>query len=45
MPVVKGKKKWTVTGPATTGAIVRVVLNQDASVFGVMSGTITIEHR
>jgi hypothetical protein len=43
IPVAKGKRKWTVTGPATTAAIVRVVLNQNRDIYGVTPATFVIE--
>ena len=40
--VLRGKKKWTVKGPATTAAIVRVVLLSDPRVQGASPNPFTI---
>ncbi len=40
--VVKGKKKWTVKGPTTSTAKIRVVLISDPRVQGTTPGTFTI---
>lgn len=43
VPVTKGKKKWVVIGPATNSAIVRVVLNQNPDVYGIMPAPFIIQ--
>lgn len=43
VPVSKGKKKWVVIGPATNNAIVRVVLNQNPDVYGIMPAPFIIQ--
>ncbi len=43
VPVTKGKKKWVVVGPATNAAIIRVVLNQNPDVYGVMPAPFIIQ--
>ena len=40
--VTKGKKAWTVKGPKTTNAVVRVVLIADPRVQGSSAGTFVI---
>ena len=43
VPVTKGKKKWVVVGPATNAAIIRIVLNQNPDVYGVMPAPFIIQ--
>lgn len=43
VPVTKGKKKWVVVGPATNAAIVRVVLNQNPDVYGILPAPFIIQ--
>lgn len=43
VPVTKGKKKWVVIGPATNSAIIRVVLNQNPDVYGIMPAPFIIQ--
>lgn len=43
VPVTKGKKKWVVVGPATNAALIRVVLNQNPDVYGIMPATFSIQ--
>lgn len=42
VPVQRGKKRWKVTGPATTQALIRVVLISDPRIFGVSPNVFTI---
>lgn len=41
-PLERGKKKWKVTGPTTTTALIRVVLISDPRIFGVSPNAFTI---
>lgn len=42
VPVERGKKKWKVSGPTTTQALIRVTLISDPRVFGVSPAPFTI---